>query len=152
MPGIVNVIKNMKIQNTQFRIPTKKEFENLGKHFSRWNEEKKSFEVLNDSLSILELPATYYLDDEDDPCGFVDIGYYWSSTTAEGLSNGVYGVTLSPNNKFIETFSRDCECKVRLVSDEPFEGCIEFDGIYWKTTNEAGYFTFYDAMILFNNK
>ncbi len=35
---------------------------------------------------------------------------------------------------------------VRLVSDTPFEGGINFNGVWWKPENEPGHFSFDDAM------
>lgn len=41
-----------------FRLPTKKEFDNLISNFSRWNAEKKGMEILNNEGEILFLPAS----------------------------------------------------------------------------------------------
>lgn len=44
---------------------------------------------------------------------------------------------------------------VRLVSDTPFSGAIEIDGVYWKTENEedrySDYYTYDKAMEKFDD-
>lgn len=137
----------MKIRKTQFRIPTKEEFENLCKHFSRWNEEKKILEILNDSLSVLELPATGYLDHEGVLC-FEDVGCYWSSTVSEFEfdCDDAYHFYCDLCSHYTSYCCTSDKQVVRLVSDEPFDGGIKFGNIYWKPENEFGYFTYDEAM------
>lgn len=131
----------MENQNIQFRLPTKEEFENLNKYFSRWNDEKKGLEIMTNNGDILFFPA----------CGFYygtssfnvgSIGCYWSSTMDENDSDFAYYFYFDSNYKGTGYYNRSEKYPIRLVSDEFFEDGIEFDNIYWKTENEQGYFTF----------
>lgn len=142
------------LKSPKFRLPTKKEFESLIKNFARWNENNRTLEILSNSLSILAFPAfppipSYYNNNENDN-GTEVYGNYWSSTIEDGLNNNAYLFTFDPSRKFVDVASRNCVCNVRLVSDEPFDGGIEFGGIYWKPENEEGHYNFWAATEKFN--
>lgn len=137
----------------KFRLPTRKEFEDLIKHsFLKWNEEKKGLEVKIKHDKILFLPA----------CGFQARGFRDRGLTRFKDSGGWYwGATEHVNDDqivctffFDESSCYTCnDCydnhdgrSVRLVSDIPFEEGIEFNGVWWKPENEPGHFTFDEAM------
>lgn len=138
-------------EKVKFRLPTKEDFENLISHFSRWDDKRKGLEIENANHEILFLPAAgqclslYSSYDTD------SLGYYWSSTTNEDNNNYVYYLGFFSNSKYMSYDDRRYHRRsVRLVSDEPFEGCIEFNGTYWKHENEFGYYSHAEALEKFN--
>lgn len=134
---------------SKFRLPTKEEFEELIDNFSKWDKANNGLLVENEEFDILFLPAMGYMDDEEN--NFEDIiGYYWSSTVHEFNSDYAYYLNFSSWSRNIENGFHDSRNTVRLVSDEPFEGGVEFNGIYWKRENESGYYTYKEAMDKFN--
>lgn len=139
----------MSKNKTKFRLPTKEEFENLIDHFSRWNQEKKGIEILNEDRDILFIPAAgYYRYTSSKEVGYS--GNYWSSTVCKTDSDFAYSLCFYSSNKKMYTDFSNYKYAIRLVSDEPFEGGILFDGIWWKPENEEGYYTFNDAIENFN--
>lgn len=132
-------------EQVKFRLPTKEEFEDLISNFSRWNAKKKGLEILNINGDILFLPVCERLGSR---------GSYWSSTACKNdngrsyLSN--YGLYFDSNSTQTNRYWNDSEYSVRLVSDTPFEGGIKFGNIYWKPENEKGYYSWEDAMSMFN--
>lgn len=145
-------IKIIEEEPVQFRLPTKEEFEYLLKHFPKWNGEKKSREFLSRVGGTLKLPVTgYYLN------GLIDDadthGYYWSSTKDEYNSDFAYNLYFNSISRsiIISNCSR-YKYAVRLVSNTPFKGAVEFNGVYWKPENEPGYYTFDEALEKFDNK
>lgn len=141
-------------EKVKFRLPTKEEMEDLVyNHFTKWNKEKRGLEIMNKKGDILFLPACGYYDDEDASiydAGFY--GYYWSSTITEFMDSAAYYLYFDLNSKDVDFCDSESWYTVRLVSDEPFEGSIEFNGVYWKITNEDGYYSWAEAMRKFNKE
>lgn len=135
------------LKSPKFRLPTKEEFKNLNKHFSRWNEETKELEVMNENGELLFFPSNGYMDGSSiEEAG--NFGYCWSSTV-HGCDDAYFFCF----NEGVRNVNYDHQFygfNVRLVSDTPFEGGIEFDGLYWKAENEEGYFTFEEIVEKFN--
>lgn len=129
----------------KFRLPTKEEFDNLIDNFSRWDREKKGLEIVNKKGDILFLPALGYR--YGTSChNKGSYGYYWSSIMYGHSIYSAYYLYFDSSSKYTSGNNILSECSVRLVSDEPFEGGVEFNGVYWKLENEEGYFT-YEAAI-----
>lgn len=132
-------------KTSKFRLPTKEEFDNLIDHFSRWNKEKKGLEVENEHGEILFFSTAGY---RFGTAGSIvgSGGYYWSSTMYEHRIRSAYYLYFDSSSKY--TVSNDILSgrSVRLVSDIPFEGGIEFNGIWWKTENEPGYYSYEEAI------
>lgn len=142
-------------KTSKFRLPTKKEFENLISHFSRWNDKRNGLEIENDNHEILFLPSKgYYYDSlyQENELDIKNKGNYWSSTTIDDYKYYAYALDFDPIRKNTDNCCINVRCSVRLVSDIPFEGAIEFEHIYWKPENESGYFTYEEALEKFNNK
>lgn len=133
-------------KKTKFRLPTKEDFKNLQKHFSKWNEEDESLEILNKDGFMLTLPTTGYYGS----CltVFDSIGYYWSSTAHD--SDNAYCLCFDSCDRCVGYYFTSDKHAVRLVSDEPFEGGIEFNGVYWKPENEDGYYSYIEALEKFS--
>lgn len=134
---------------SQFRLPTMEEFKKLNNHFSRCNSD--CLEFLNSTFQILIFPAMGYR------VGFFNYyegieGHYWSSTASVNENDS--GFAYSMNFHDYQRRLANCDCNngysVRLVSDEPFEGGILFDGIWWKPENEEGYYSWEEALEKFN--
>lgn len=138
------------LESPKFRLPTKEEFESLIKNFARWNENNRTLEILHDPLNILTFPLTPYYNNSENDNSTVVFGNYWSSTLSDIHNNRAYGLIFNTDCKFIETQNCNCAYNIRLVSDEPFEGGIEFNGVYWKPENEDGCYTWQEAMDNFN--
>lgn len=136
-------------ENTEFRLPTKEEFENLNRYFSRWSDEKKGLEIMTDSGDILFFPACGYLDGISN-CYVGSYGYYCSSTVYESDSYFIYRFYFGSRGTSVDCSGRQQARSVRLVSDTSFDGGIEFDGVWWKPENENGYFTFDEVISKFN--
>lgn len=134
----------------QFRLPTKEEFEDLIKHFSKWNEKEESWEFLSREGWTLKLPVTdYYLNDTNNNTD--THGYYWSSTKDEDNNNFAYNFYFNSNSRGMAISNHSChKHSVRLVSNTPFKDAVEFNGVYWKPENEPGYYTFDEAVERFN--
>lgn len=127
-------------KNPKFRLPTMEEFDNLIEHFSRWDKEKKGLEILNKKGDILFFPALGHR--YGTSCrNKGTYGYYWSSIMYEHGKYSAYNLYFDSSSKYMIVNGILSEYSVRLVSDEPFEGAIEFNNVYWKPENEEGYFT-----------
>lgn len=133
----------------QFRLPTVEDFKKLNKHFSRWNSD--CLEILNNASKILTFPAMGYSVGTSN-FGVGNEGHYWSSTAVENDSEYAFSVYFRDNCQSAAVCGCDTRYSVRLVSDEPFEGGVEFDGVWWKPENEDGYYSYEEAMNKFNNK
>lgn len=142
-------------KTTYFRLPTKEEFENLISHFSRWNDKRNGLEIENDSNKILFLPSKGYRYDslyQENELDIKNKGYYWSSTIIDDYKYYACALYFDPIRKNTEHCCVNVRRSVRLVSDTPFEGGIEFGGIYWKLENELGYYSWEEAMSKFNKE
>lgn len=139
----------MEIQKSQFRLPSKKEFKNLIKYPSKWNDEKKCLEINNNAGEILFLPAAG-CQEINYPLYAGRCGFYWSSNMYCNSNKYAHYLFFDFDAKYIE--HRACYLKnsVRLVSDTPFDGGIKFGNIYWKPENEDGYYPYEEAMEQFN--
>lgn len=143
--------------DTKFRLPTKEDFERLDKCYTRFDNglEGRWF-YDEDTGEKLFLPCDGYYDGGDHyhrcymPYGVGAYGCYWSSTYYSNINIGAYYFNFDIRNMFSVVGRRDNNYSVRLVSDEPFEGAIHVVGLYWKPTNEGGYFTHDEAMEKFN--
>lgn len=142
--------KSIEEKPVQFRLPTKEEFEDLLKHFSKWNEKEESWEFLSREGWTLKLPVTgYYLNDTNNNTD--THGYYWSSTKDEDNNNFAYNFYFNSNSRGMAISNHSCyKHSVRLISSTPFKDAVEFNGVYWKPENEPGYFTFDEAIERFN--
>lgn len=134
--------------DTKFRLPSKEDFEKLDKCYTRFdNGLKGRWFYDEDTGEKLFLPCDGYR-----RCYMAyDVsveGCYWSSTYCSDI--GAYCFGFNIRNMFSVVGSRDNGYSVRLVSDEPFEGAIHMAGLYWKSTNEDGYFTYDEVMEKFN--
>lgn len=132
------------------RLATKEEFERLSKCYTRFDEDLKGRWFLDkETGDELFLPCEGFL-----ICYMAsDVGAegcYWSSTYYS--NTGAYYFDFSIRKKFTVVGCRDNDYSVRLVSDEPFEGAVHVAGLYWKPTNEYGYYTWDEAMAKFIDK
>lgn len=133
------------------RLATKEEFEKLEECYTRFdNILKGRWFYDEDTGEKLFLPCDGYrsywnltYDDGAEGC-------YWSSTYYS--NTGAYYFDFSIRKMFSVVGSRDNGYSVRLVSDEPFEGAVHVAGLYWKPTNEYGYYTWDEAMAKFIDK
>lgn len=145
----INLINSCdKIPVTKFRLPTREEWESLIKNFSKWNDKKKSLEIMNKDGKVLFIRANGYSDKFGKHN--VSFGNYWSSTVLNTDIYRAYGLNFSSSFKGISLYNNFCGLSVRLVSDTPFEGGILFDGIWWKPETEEGYYLYEEAMNKFN--
>lgn len=137
----------------QLRLPTKEDWLDLVEnHFTKWNKEKHGLEIMNKKGDILFLSANGYKDYDDSISYPTTLGYYWSSSVHENCSNYIYYLAFSSSSRIMDIGFRDSWKTVRLVSDTPFDGSIEFNGVYWKAKNEKEYYSFDEAMKKFNKK
>lgn len=131
--------------NAKFRLPTKGEFENLINNFSKWDNENKGLLVENKEGDTIFLPAAgYRFGLPSNNVGFE--GYYWSSTMDERCSRNATCLVFNSREKYIGSYYLNYEHSVRLVSDEPFDGGVEFNGVWWKPENEEGHYTWEEAI------
>ncbi len=137
-----------KTKNTQFRLPTRNEFESLNKYPSRWNKEKKGLEISNDKGDTLFIPAS----GECYNTSTYGVGYgcYWSSTVYKDNSDDAYNLFFNQHLKDTAQSDRCDMYTIRLVSDTPFKGGVEFGGIWWKAENEEGYYSYTEALEKFS--
>lgn len=133
----------MKNKNN-FRLPTKEDFEKLIKCPHAWNAKKQAMEFFPDNGGTLVFPAKGYREAcrETTEVGYV--GHYWSSTIHKQYNYITHAYALEFAEELlcskdccrIASLVRDGTRSIRLVSDTPFDGAIEIDGVYWKTENE----------------
>lgn len=144
----------MERTKSQFRLPTLEDINNLYPRFTKWNEEKKGMEIWDGRHDFLFLPADGYIDDisSNNADNYVGSrGCYWSSNVLKcgDCSDTLYFYS---KNWCVRSnyHHHSYKLSVRLVSDEPFEGGVEFDGVWWKPENEPGYYSWTEAMDKFN--
>lgn len=125
------------------RLPTKDEFERLCECYSRFDKVLKGrwfFDKETGEESFF--PCEGYFSDAN--YNFGEYGYYMSSTYDD--SRFAYELFFGDTDVFTYDGARHFGRSVRLVSDEPFEGAVHMAGLYWKPTNEEGYYTYDEAM------
>lgn len=125
-----------------FRLPTISEFDFLIRTFTRnWDNNQKKLCFVSDVT--IDFPANgiskggkIYNDGYEN--------FYWCTNTEHTPSCFHFHASA-----FVSTgicaglyYSRS----VRLVSDFPFEGGIEINGVWWKPYDEPGFYTFEEAL------
>lgn len=135
------------------RLPTKEDFEKLCECYTRFDEGLRGRWFFDRKTGEeLFLPCEGYRGSGGARIHLLgEDAYYWSSTTCWddrfAIAFFFWRRSLLPN----DDFRRLNGCSVRLVSDEPFEGAVHVAGLYWKSTNEEGYYTWDEAMEKFND-
>lgn len=133
------------------RLATKEDFKKLDECYTRFDKELKGRWFFDEETGEkLFLPCEGYCSNTMvNDVG--SLGSYWSSTQCG--SGNAYFFSFDSNYVFPGN-NYDCGNgrSVRLVSDEPFEGAVHVAGLYWKPTNEYGYYTWYEAMAKFIDK
>lgn len=124
----------------KFRLPSKEEFEKLGKFKTKYDNKRKGRWFLDEETGErLFLPCECYRYGEAYNAG---IGrYHWSSTSYNSTFKKFFffdNSTVNPdvNDYYFGAYNQS----IRLVSDKPFEGSIHVAGLYWKPENEKGYY------------
>ena len=132
------------------RLPTIKEWKWLIENCEwKWDDKHKGQVVTARNGNSIFLPAAGYQSDTC-LCFVGSYGYYWSSSRNTGDPDLAYYVCFNSGDVGWYRGNRCYGRSVRPVADTPQKGFVDMgNGLYWAEKNEEGYFTYDEAMKLF---
>ena len=133
------------------RLPTIKEWEWLIDNCEwKWDKEREGQVVTSRNGNSIFLPAAGIRYGRCISAAGL-LGCYWSSSLNSDYQGGAYYVYFySGGVNWDGEGSRFNGQSVRPVSDTPMEGFVDMgNGLFWAEKNEEGYFTYDEAMKLF---